>query len=519
MYHRLGQFCAQRRRWVIVAWCVVAGALPLASPPWALVAHDGDFDQLPADSTTARATRLNAEAFPGDRAQSQNVVVFARADGPLTGADRRAAVAAARALEQIPDMPLVDAAWTEATPVIGPMLRSGDGQATRIVLPLTNDVMATGNMRVLDEVQRVLADRAGETPPGLAVGVTGSAAIGGAMLAAAAESLRNTDRTTILLVTLALAAIYRSPWLVVVPLAVIAVAAVTSLDLLALLAGISLELPDLRPGLRVFTTTRIFVVVLLFGAGTDFCLFLIARFRELRGSGLSQQEAAAGAVDRVGEAITASALTTVLGLAMMGFAQFGKFAYSGPAIAVSLLVALAVCLTLAPALLATPLGARVGVTAAGAAGRWDRLWERIAELVTRRPGVVLLASALAAAPLAWYGSQAPVTYDIFSELSPHRPSRRGTALMLRHFPAGEVGPLAVLVHRPEEGLDGDEGRLMIAELTKRLFDLPGVGRVRSLYRPTGEPPGAASVFSAQGLATLAAAGSPLSRETYLASLG
>jgi multidrug efflux pump subunit AcrB len=90
-----------------------------------------------------------------------------------------------------------------------------------------------------------------------------------------------------------------------------------------------------------------------------FCLFLIARF-QLRAVGVAQVEAVAQSVAGVGAAITASALTTILGLAMMGFAEFGKFAYSGPAIAVSLAIALAVCLTLAPAMLA----------------RWAPVWER-----------------------------------------------------------------------------------------------------------------------------------------------
>lgn len=521
MLHRLGQFCAKRRWAVIVAWIVVAAVLHVAAPPWGAVALDGDLDQLPAETTTARAARLNAEAFPDDRARSQIVVVFARQDRALSAEDRRTALMTARSLEALPGLPLVDAAWTERTPVIGPMLKSGDGRATRIVLRLTTDLMAVENVRILSDVQRVVDEHRGNAP-GLDVGITGSAAIGGDMLAAAAASLRNTDRTTILLVGLALAVIYRSPWLVVVPLATIGVGAVTSLNLLALLAGVSRDDAAAWPDVRVFTTTRIFVVVLMFGSGTDFCLFLIARFRELRASGVAQAEAVAQSVAGVGAAITASALTTILGLAMMGFAEFGKFAYSGPAIAVSLAIALAVCLTLAPAMLATALGARVGAAGAVASTssrvRDDRFWAALAEFVLRRPGAVLAVSFLAAAPLAWYGARAPVTYDVFSELSPRSISRHGTALLLRHFPAGDVGPLTVLARRPAGGLQSDEGRRMIAELTHRLYELEGVDRVRSLYRPTGDPPGATSLFSSRGIAALAAANSPLAKEAYVASL-
>lgn len=519
MFQRVGQFCARRRWEVIAGWLFIALGLRLIAPAWSDVALDGDLDQLPRDTTTARAARLNAEAFPNDRAKSQIVVVFVRSDGPLTPDDRRTIAATAEALEASTVLPRVGDVWTEATPVIGAMLRSPAGHATRVVLRLSNDLMAVGNVQALDEVTRIVARQRAEAPAGLEIGVTGSAAIGGDMLKAAAQSLRNTDRTTILLVTLALCAIYRSPWLVIVPLASIAVAAATSLGLLSLLAGVTRDHPALWPDVRVFTTTRIFVVVLLFGAGTDFCLFLISRFRELRQKGAEQRKAAAQAVALVGEAITASAFTTIVGLAMMGFAAFGKFAYSGPAIATSLAIAWAVCLTLTPALLATKLGARVGALPASAAslGRSQRLWGAIADWVLARPGAVLAASAVIAAPLAWYGANAPVSYDIFSELSPRSVSRRGTELMLHNFSAGEVGPLTVLAHRPDGGLVDDDGKYDIAALAKRLLEVPGVDKVRSLYRPAGERPGATSITSG-GILDQVIANSPQARETFVTQL-
>ena len=67
---------------------------------------------------------------------------------------------------------------------------------------------------------------------------------------------------------------------------------------------------EVWPEFRVYSTTQIFIVVLMFGAGTDFCLFLIARFRELRGEGANQREGVVEAVGRVGGAITASAITS-----------------------------------------------------------------------------------------------------------------------------------------------------------------------------------------------------------------
>lgn len=518
MVLRIGRWIHDWRWLVISAWLAAVVVLRIVAPRWEQVAMDGDLEYLPAYTTTVRAAQLNHEAFPDDKSKSQIVLVFARDAGELSAEDRQFALNLGHDVEHTPGLGIVDI-WTEKTPVVGAQLPSLDGRAGRVIVRLTNEFMATDNIRVLAEVKRIVAEHRAQAPAGLRVGITGSAAIGGDMLAAAAESVANTHYTTIVLVTLTLLLIYRSLWLALVPLVTIGVAAATSLDLLALLAEWSRSHPGAWPVIRVFTTTQIFVVVLLFGAGTDFCLFLTARFREERAAGKDEREAVAFSLAGVGGALVASAFTTILGLAMMGFAQFGKFTYSGPSIAVSLAVTLVACLTLVPALLSTRLGAAVGRSDSQEDVRWQSWWERIAAAILRRPGTILAVSLLVAAPLAWVGWNVGVTYDLLGELSPERASRQGTALLRRHFPPGDVGPLVVLAEHPDGNLDSVDGQFLIAELAKPLDDLEAVAHVRSLYRPTGAPPGSVSVFSVQGLQELAAPGSPLTQAAFVSQTG
>ena len=519
MLHRLGLWIHDHHRFVIAAWALALILLKLLAPPWAQVAMDGDLQHLPAETTTARAAQLSATAFPNDRSKSQIVLVVARDETALTAEDRQFALDLGRGLQEIEDLRAVDV-WTEKTPVVGSQLTSVDGRAVRVVLRLENEFMATDNIRVLALVEQFAARQREQAPPGLRVGITGSAAIGGDMLSAAAHSVSSTHTTTIILVTIALLAIYRSAWLALVPLLAIGVAASMSIDLLALLSSWSLGSELAWPTIRVFTTTKIFVIVLLFGAGTDYCLFLTARFREHCAGDGTRRESIGAALDGVGMALVASALTTVVGLAMMGCADFGKFTYSGPSIAICLLVTLFACLTLVPALLATRLGAAVMHAQASTRSDWSgRLWEGLAERVLSNPLRVLVVSLLVMAPLAIYGYTVGVTYDLLGELSPQRLSRQGTALLRRHFPEGEIGPLIVLAQHPEGDLDSQDGQFRIAALAKPLDDLPEVVRVRSLYRPTGEAPGSVSVFSAAGIQQLAAAGSPLTKAAFVSQEG
>ncbi len=356
MFSRFGPGVIRRWALVISLWLIGALILQLLGPRWDDITQDGDFAYLPAHLPSVQGERLLDQAFPDQRSRSQIVLVAARRSGPLTTADLRylrrlAAELEARSLEDGP-VTAVLAPWT---PWLGAKLQSPldphKGQAALLVAQLRTELMAVENMELLQwlfgELDRLRQEP--DFPADLQLEVTGSAAIGSDMLLAAQESIRNTEVVTIILVILILAAVYRAPGLVLLPVLAIAASVSVATSLLVWAAYVSQMIPWFD--YKIFKTTRIFIVVLLFGAGIDYCLFLIARYREELRRCPDVARAGAEALTKVGSALAASALTTVLGLGTMIFCQFGKFRNSGPGIAVALLVALLACVTLAPSLL------------------------------------------------------------------------------------------------------------------------------------------------------------------------
>jgi RND superfamily putative drug exporter len=321
--------------------------------------------------------------------------------------------------------------------------------------------------------------------------------------------------------------VYRAPLLALVPLLTMGITILFSTSFIALLTQLNLVPGFEWWSLKVFTTTRIFLIVVLFGSGTDFCLFLIARYREELEHGRGRDSAVIRALGHVGEALSGSALTTMVGLGSMVFSEFGKYRNSGPSIAICIGITLVACVTLAPAMLAA-FGPRVFWPgklirtrnhesldeAVAGAGRFGWLWDRIAQVTIERPGTLLIAAVVLLAPLGYAGAtRSDPTYDILEELGRERTSVVGTRMLERHFPAGETSPLTILAYVETGGLSESEGIWQwMTALWHDLRDIEGVKSVRCFPRPLGEPLTPSKIFGGQR-----SAGSALAkaREQYL----
>ena len=380
--------------------------------------------------------------------------------------------------------------------------------ARLLVLELSSELAATGNVAMIEAMEEMLDEIRSYsmqfTKPGLQLRMTGSAAIGGETLLASRDAIRYTEWITVAMILVILTGVYRAPLLVAIPMISIAFAVIISTSLVALLTQWSVA--EIIPGLdlRIFTTSRIFVVVILFGAGTDYCLFLIARLRE-EAMRLPWRDACKMSLREVMGALTGSALTTVVGLGMLWIASYGKFHYTGPIIAICLLIGLLICTTLTPALIYSigpkvfwpakvspeAVKPRVGFfqSPGSSVSPANGFWSWIALTLTRHPITTLVIGISLLLIPAWHGIQNEqnVTYDLSSQLDEKSESRRGLALLSKHFDIGKINPVTILILRPEK-TESEQFEKEIRELGEAIYSVEGISTVRSADDPLGDFP-------------------------------
>ncbi|ACZ31641.1 MMPL domain protein [Xylanimonas cellulosilytica DSM 15894] len=412
-------------KWIVVAVWLAAAALlsPLAGVLSEHQSNDAKAWLPPAAESTQVMDR--AQKF-GEQDVLTAVVGYVR-EGGVTAADLAQATADAAAFA---DLDTVDGE------VVGPV-PSQDGQALQVVIPF---MLGDGGWDAAPEAVDAVRAITGDGSAGLDVVITGPAA-GAADSAEAFSGIESTllyAAATVVVVILLLT--YRSPVLWVLPLVSAGVALVVSQAVIAWLA---------REGvLEVNAQSQGILTVLVFGAGTDYALLLVARYREELRRHADRHEAMAVALHRAAPAIVASGATVAAGMLCLMLAQLASTSGLGPVAAIGVVVAVAVMLTLLPALLVVcgrwvfwPRVPGLGQPEPTADGAWARLGARIAKAPRRTwvtTTLVLAAMSVGVVQLSATGLTAEEAFR------GERPSIAGAAVLAEHFPAGAGEPVVVV---------------------------------------------------------------------------
>lgn len=381
-------------------------------------------DQAPAGSESARASELMAQ-FPNADRQSV-LVVASRDDGePL-------AVEDAEELEGL--LPVLNA-HADAD-VSGPMI-SEDGEAAVLVTPIRVGETNTDTATVIKALRSDIADN---TPAGMTLQVTGGPVFGADVAAAFEGADLTLLLVTILIVAILLILTYRSPVLWLIPLATVGLADGLAGRLTAA-AGAAWDL-QFDAGI---------VSVLVFGAGTNYALLLISRYREELQSTEDHRQALSLAWRKTVPAILASNLTVVVALFTLVLAVIPGTHGLGISSAIGLLIALAAVLFLLPPLLAV-CGRKVFwpfVPRPGDTRGQGRAWRKIASGVAKGPVASLLAGTalLAVMTAGLFGTS--VGLDQFEKFRVQSESATGLEVLADHFPPGEAQPIFIVANSAE----------------------------------------------------------------------
>ncbi|HET7043330.1 MAG TPA: MMPL family transporter [Gaiellaceae bacterium] len=456
MFARLGTVVTAHPWRVIGVWIAAAAAIVAFSPGLPTTSDESDF--LPRHYESIRAESVRSESFPAAFSPSV-VVVFHRSDGRALAAGNSRDVRRIAAGVREAKLPLIERV------VVAPPSPNRLVQTVSVQMP----DMTASNQDDLFDATKALRQHLERSTAGTALteGTTGSVAQGLDQKEASGNADTIVAVGTVALIVLLLLVIFRSPIVALLPVLVIGLVAAAANGLIAFLVE--------AVGLKADASISSLLIVVLFGIGTDYILFLLFRYRERLRRGEERRTAMVSAVGRVGEAISSAAGVVIVAFLAMTLSSLSFFRSMGPSLAVAVAVTLVAGLTLVPAVVSL-LGPRVF---------WpSKSWQReprahrfgaIGATMARRPAAFAAVSGFLLLALALGALRFNPTFDLSAGSTPKTAeSQVALRALERGLPPGSTSPTDVYLRsdsaRPLE-------RDALAGFRQRLRAVDGVGAV------------------------------------------
>ena len=470
----LRRFVTQRPGWVVGAWIVLVVAVGVLAPDLTRLAAEGQAHLIDDRSESALGAKVVHDAWPDQTYESQVVVALVRESG-LTPPDRDLArrLAARFASAPRPPINMLRVVGPASSPEIAERLISPDKTTELILVALSTSFVAPSAETAVEWLQKLASDPAFTLPDGLSAHWTGDAVIGRDYMRNVQKSLDRAAMATVVLLLGVLLAVYRSLRLALVPLITIGISLVISRGILAWLTLLGWEISPL---------VELFLIVLLFGSGTDFCLFISWRYAE-HWDPKNTAGAMRVTLRRAARALLTSAGTVFVGLMLMGTTRFKLFSSTGPSVALGLVVTLAASLSLTPALLVL-LARWTPKSFAGITRPSSGFWDRFAHRILKRPALSWAAGLALMLPFAYLGTRTTFTNDTLLEMPSDTSSANGLRLVASKFGDGAVTPLTVVVESKDD-LRQSSGLAWLDEVSRMLARQSYLSEVRSATQPLG----------------------------------
>ncbi|MGW4098900.1 MMPL/RND family transporter [Mycobacterium sp. NPDC004974] len=456
---------------IILGWLVIVAVLTFAVPSLEQVGREYSVSLVPKDAPSFQAMQRMGRSFGESDSDSVAMIVL-EGQQPLGDDVHRYYDDLVRQLKaDTKHVQHVQDYWGDKLTASG--VQSPDNKAVYVQLNLAGNQGESLSTESVEAVRDIV--QRSQPPAGVKAYVTGSAPLASDMNHAGDKSIIKITAVTLVVILTMLLFVYRSVVTAVLLLVMVGMQVQTARGVVALLGDHQII------GLSTFAVNLL--VSLGIAVGTDYGIFFIGRYQEARQAGEEREQAFYTTYHSVAKVVLASGLTIAGAIFCLSFARLPYFQTMGIPTSVAMVVAVAVALTLIPAVLA--LGGRFGLFEPKRR-IIVRRWRRLGTAIVRWPAPIL-AAAMVVALIGLLALPAYKTsYNDRLYVPSSIPANVGYAAAERHFPPSRMTPDILLVEADHD-MRNPSDFLVLNKLAKSVFAVPGISRVQGITRPEGTP--------------------------------
>ena len=288
------------------------------------------------------------------------------------------------------------------------------------------------------------------------------------------EGIKKTEVISVIFIFIVLVLVFRSPIVPLISLLTVGVSFITAFSIVTNLVK-NFNFP-------FSNFTQVFMVIVLFGIGTDYNILLYDRFKANLGNGMDKFEAAKNAQWNAGKSILMSGSSILIGFSALGLARFSVYK-SAAGVAVGVAVLLIVLLTLNMFFMTT-MGKTMFWPVKTFNGESESpFWRFLSKHSLAHP-IIALVLVLAVLSPFYFTYQNKLNYDDTAEIADSTPSKQGFLIVQKHFSKGTAEP-ATLYIKSNHTLDNEKDLKLIDQLTEQIKHTKGVKTVASVTQPSG----------------------------------
>ena len=457
----------------LIAWILILLISIVALPNVSQLTSEHSAITLPKDVQSEVAQTIQNDWGKKKKNTYEVAVVFNKKSGKLSDTDKEAINSTVDKFENNKSKyGITDVLAPDSNIATRKKLQSKDG--TTWVMQLNVSKKKNGEDRRIGDVEKQIQNAAKTS--GIRTYVTGADILTNAFSTSIQEGIKKTEAITVVFIFIVLIIVFRSPIVPLISLLTVGVSFLTSFSIVTNLVK-SANFP-------FSNFTQVFMVIVLFGIGTDYNILLYDKFKENLGKGMDKYKAMHNALYNAGKTILYSGSSILIGFTALSLAKFSVY-QSAVGVAVGVAVLLVVLLTLNLFFMAT-LGKNMFWPVKKFTGESDnKLWHGISKSTLKHPILYLVVLTVVTIPfMLMYNGK--LNYDDTDEIADSVPAKQGLLVVQKHFSKGMAEP-SYLYIKSKHRLDNEENLKLIDQLTKQLQASKDVSFATSVTQPYGEP--------------------------------